>query len=133
MGLLVDDRTVAKDEDFKLELTPRGHDFYEILKSTIDRLDLSFKGKNHDIPSWDMTAPVEDFNVAIRDDLKKNKTHQDKIRSIFIEMHATRLMLNYLYRVERQKTISKSDIYAGFFKSPEVSKYCDQNGIEKAT
>jgi superfamily II DNA or RNA helicase len=133
LGLLVDDRTVARDESFKLKLAPKGHEFYEALKPIINKLDLSFKDKNQDIPSWDMNTPVNDFNLAIRDFLKKDKADQEKLRSIFLEMHAVRLMLNYLYRVERQKTILKSNIYAGFFRSPEVSKYCDQNGIEEAT
>ncbi len=133
LGLLVDDRTVAEDEIFKLELSPSGKDFYDILKPVIDKLDLTFKDKNQDIPSWDMDTPVNDFNLAIRDFINRNKADQEKISTIFIEMHAVRLMLNYLYRVERQKIISKANIYGGFFNSPEVSKYCDQNGIEEAT
>jgi len=133
LGLLVDDRTVAKEETYKIELTPRGHEFYKILKSAIVKINLSFKDKKQKIPSWDMNTSVSDFNLAIKDFIDKNKKSQEKIRAVFLEMHAVRLMLNYIYRVERKKIISKSDIYEGFFKSPEVSKYCDQNGIEQAT
>ena len=63
----------------------------------------------------------------------KYKNKKNTIRSIFLEMNAIRLMLNYLYRVERKKIISKADIYKGFFNSQEVARYCDQNGIEIAT
>ena len=42
-------------------------------------------------------------------------------------------MLNYLYKIERQKTIKKSSVYEGFFKAPFVKMYCDQNGIDIAT
>lgn len=133
LGLLLDDRTIGKDENYKIELTPNGHEFYNLLKPVIDSIDLSFKDKNQEIPSWDMNMAVNNFNSAIKTFTEEDKTLQQKINGIFLKMHAVKLMLNYLYRVERQKTILKSTIYEGFFRSPEVSKYCDQNGIEEAT
>lgn len=133
LGLIVDDRTLAKGEDFELKLTPKGNDFYKTLIPVFKGIDLSFRDKEQDIPSWSMNAPVVTFNLAIRDFIDKDKKKEEQIRAMFLEMYAVRLILNYLYRVERQKTISKSNIYGGFFKSPEVSKYCDQNGIEEAT
>ena len=42
-------------------------------------------------------------------------------------------MLNYIYRIERKKKISKSSIYSGFFSAPFVKMYCDQSGIDIAT
>lgn len=133
LGLLIDDRTVATNEKFNLKLTPKGHDFYKILKPAIEKIGLSFKDKEQDIPSWNMNTPVTDFNLAIRNFIIEDKKKEKQIREMFLEMRAVKLMLNYLYRVERQKTISKTNIYGGFFDSPEVSKYCDQNGIEGAT
>ncbi len=133
LGLLIDDRTLEKDEKLELKLTPQGLIFYRLLKSVIETLNLSFKKKQQNIPSWDMNIPATDFNLSIRSFLLKHKNKKDKIRAIFLEMHAIRLMLNYLYRVERKQIISKIDIYKGFFNSQEVARYCDQNGIEIAT
>ncbi len=133
LGLLVDDRTLPTEEGFRLMLTPKGNEFYEVLKPVIDEIDLSFKDKKQMIPSWDMNTPVGDFNSAVRTFIRKDEDTQRRVRAMFLEMHAVRLMLNYLYRIERQKRVSKSSIYAGFFNSPEVAGYCDQNGIEGAT
>ena len=80
-----------------------------------------------------MNIPETDFNLSIRNVIAKNKNKKNQIRSIFLEMYAVRLMLNYLYRVERAKVISKESIYKGFFNSQEVARYCDQNGIKIAT
>lgn len=65
--------------------------------------------------------------------IKANKKDGTFITNVFLEMHAVGLMLNYLYRVERKKTITKNSIYQGFFSAPFVANYCDQNGIEAAT
>ena len=133
LGLLVDDRTLEKNEKFELKITPQGLIFYKLLKPVIDNLDLSFKKKQQKIPSWDMNTPATNFNLSIRNFLLKHKNKKDTIRAIFLEMHAVRLILNYLYRVERKQIISKADIYKGFFNSHEVARYCNQNGIEVAT
>ena len=133
LGLLVDDRTLEKDEKLELKLNPQGLVFYKLLKPVIENINLSFKKKQQNIPSWDMNIPATDFNLSIRSFILKHKNKKDKIRAMFLEMHAIRFMLNYLYRVERKKIISKADIYKGFFNSQEVARYCDQNGIEVAT
>ncbi len=133
LGLIVDDRTLEENETFELKLNPKGYDFYRILKPVIEKVNLSFGSKKQNIPSWDMNTPVAKFNLVTRNFIKKSKNKKDKIRDMFLDMQAVRLMLNYLYRVERKMIIPKSNIYNGFFNSQEVSKYCDQNGIDVAT
>ena len=133
LGLIVDDRTLEENETFELKLTPKGYDFYRILKPVIEKIDLSFGSKKQNVPSWDMNTPVAEFNLITQNFIKKHKNKKDKIRDIFLDMQAVRLMLNYLYRIERQAIIPKSNIYNGFFNSQEVSRYCDQNGIDVAT
>ena len=133
LGLIVDDRTLEGNETFELKLTPKGYDFYRILKPAIEKIDLSFGSKKQNIPSWDMNTPVAEFNLITQNFIKKHKNKKDKIRDIFLDMQAVRLMLNYLYRIERQTIIPKLNIYNGFFNSQEVSRYCDQNGIDVAT
>lgn len=133
LGLLVDDRTLSKDQEFSLELTPKGEEFYNLLEPLINKLDLTFKDKEQSIPSWDMRVDVSLFNKEMRDFINDKPDIKERVRNIFLQMHAVQLMLNYLYRFERIQIISKAKIYSTFFKSPEVSRYCDQNGIEEAT
>ena len=52
LGLLIDDRTLERNEKLELKLTPRGSAFYEDLKPVIESIDLSFKKKQQSIPSW---------------------------------------------------------------------------------
>ena len=55
------------------------------------------------------------------------------MQKLFLKTHAVSQMLNYIYRIERKKVISKSSIYSGFFNAPFVKMYCDQSGIDIAT
>jgi hypothetical protein len=103
------------------------------LKPVFRKVDLSFKDKSEDVPSWEMSAPTSDFNNAISEFIRSNKKQGTFVSSVFLEMHAVGLMLNYIYRVERKATIPKSNIYQGFFKAPFIANYCDRNGIEAAT
>ena len=61
LGLLVDDRTVEKNEKLKLKLTSKGLVFYKLLKPVIENLKLSFKKKQQNIPSWDMNILATGF------------------------------------------------------------------------
>ena len=133
LGLLVDDRKIGADKEYQLQLTPKGKQFAEILKPVFKKVDISFKDKNDDVPSWEMNAQPSAFNDAIKNFIQKNQKDGGFISRTFLEMHAVGLMLNYLYRVERKITISKASIYQGFFNAPFIASYCDQNGIEAAT
>lgn len=133
IGLIVDNRDYGLSEKYPLELTPEGKRMYDILSPLIDRNDLSFKEKKSDLPSWEMTLNPSDFNQQIWEYIKSKKTARDYITNLFLNTHAVSQMLNYLYRVERKKTIPKESIYSGFFNAPFVKMYCDQNGIDIAT
>ena len=133
MGLLLDDRNFGPDESYNLELTPEGKSFYALLKPLIQKLDLSFSKGEGNIPSWDMKLNPQDFDLSIWKFIKDDKVKRDYVRKFFLNVHAVSQMLNYLYRIERKKTILKSDIYSGFFSAPFVKMYCDQNGIDVAT
>jgi superfamily II DNA or RNA helicase len=133
LGLLVDDRKIGTDKEYQLRLTPIGKHLAEILKPIFKKVNLSFKDKNDDVPSWEMNTQPSEFNDVIKKFIQKNLKEGDFIEKIFLEMHAVGLMLNYLYRIERKKIITKNDIYQGFFKAPFIANYCDQNGIESAT
>lgn len=133
LGLIVDDRKIGADIDYQLKLTPKGKQFAEALKPVFKNLDLSFKKKEGNIPSWEMNTQPSDFNKALKTFVNKNTAGGAFITATFLEMHAVGLMLNYLYRVERKKSITKRSIYDGFFKASFVATYCDQNGIETAT
>jgi superfamily II DNA or RNA helicase len=133
LGLIVDDRKIGADIDYQLKLTPQGKQFAEALKPVLKNLDLSFKKKEGNVPSWEMNTQPSDFNEALKIFVNKNTAGGAFITATFLEMHAVGLMLNYLYRVERKKSITKRSIYDGFFKASFVATYCDQNGIETAT
>lgn len=124
---------IGADIDYKLKLTPKGKQFAEALKPVLKNLDLSFKKKEGNVPSWEMNTQPSEFNEALKTFVNKNTAGGLFITATFLEMHAVGLMLNYLYRVERKKTITKRSIYDGFFKASFVATYCDQNGIETAT
>ena len=133
MGLLVDDRNFGPDEKYNLELTPEGKNLYSLLKPLIQKLDLSFSGGTEGIPSWDMNLKPQEFDVALWEFIKDDKDKREYVQKLFLSFHAVSQMLDYLYRIERKKTISKSAIYPGFFNAPFVKMYCDQNGIDVAT
>lgn len=133
LGLIVDDRKIGADIDYQLKLTPKGKQFAEALKPVLKNLDLSFKKKEGNVPSWEMNTYPSEFNQALKTFINKNTAGGTFIAATLLEMHAVGLMLNYLYRVERKKSITKRSIYDGFFKASFVATYCDQNGIETAT
>ncbi len=133
MGLLVDDRNFGPGETYNLELTPEGKTLYQLLKPLIQKIDLSFSKEERGIPSWDMKLNPQDFDILLWKFIKDDKDKRKYVQKLFLNVHAVSQMLNYLYRVERKKTISKSKIYSGFFNAPFVKMYCDQNGIESAT
>lgn len=133
LGLVVDDRKIGADTEYHLQLTPKGKEVAEALKPLFKKLDLTFKDKDSDIPSWEMNAQPSVFNEALSNFIQKNLKEGKLITKVFLDMHAVGLMLNYLYRIERKTTITKNSIYQNFFQASFVANYCDQNGIEAAT
>ncbi len=133
MGLIVDDRNYKQDETYTLELTPEGMELYRILKPLLNKINLSFSKNVEGIPSWNMKLNPQEFDNLVWNFIKGNKRRKEFVQELFLETHAVSQMLNYLYRIERKKTISKSSIYSGFFNAPFVKMYCDQSGIDIAT
>lgn len=132
LWLIRDERDMLMTDEYKLELTDKWIWLYENLKELINRVDLSFKDKWLDHPSWEMVQDTSYFNTQIRDYIK-DKPFLKEIYEIFISMDAIQLILKYLYKVERKETISKSSIYENFFKYSEVFEYCDQRWIDTAS
>jgi superfamily II DNA or RNA helicase len=133
LGLILDDRKLGADREYQLQLTPRGKQLADILMPVCDKVDLTFKKKEDDVPSWEMNVQPSGFNQVIREFIQKHRSEGEFVSRVFIDMHAVGLMLNYLYRVERKKLIPKASIYGGFFNAPFIASYCDQNGIDAAT
>lgn len=133
MGILVDDRTIKNDEVYQLKFTPDGLNLYKILYKLLNKLNFKFNDSENDIPSWNMDLNPIEYNKLIWEYIKNNQNKKYVVRKIFMKTHAVSQMLNYLYRIERNKTISRNTIYEGFFKAPFVSMYCEQNGINIAS
>jgi superfamily II DNA or RNA helicase len=133
MGIINDDRSFSHAEEYKLELTPEGKSFYEILSPVIAALDLSFVASGDDIPSWDMNLKAQEFNEAIWNFLKHRPEGLVSVQKLFLQTTAVSQMLNYIYKIERKAIIAKSEIYQGFFNAPFVKQHCEQVGIEVAT
>lgn len=133
LGLIVDDRKIGADTEYYLQLTPKGKEVAEALEPLFKKLDLTFKEKDSDVPSWEMNAQPSVFNKALSNFIQQNPNEGKFITKIFLDMYAISLILNYLYRVERKATITKKSIYQNFFQASFVASYCDQNGIEAAT
>jgi len=133
LGFILDDRTLGTNDDYIIKLTPNGTQLFNVLRPLIDTLDLGFKEKDGDIPTWEMKLATQEFNQLIWQYLREHHEAQEYVQQLFIGMHAVGMMLNYLYRVERRREVEKSSVYEGFFSSPFVRMYCDQNGIEAAT
>jgi superfamily II DNA or RNA helicase len=133
LGLVIDDRKVGADIDLELQLTPKGKEIATILEPLLNNIDLSFKDKSRDAPSWEMNVQPIVFNKELSGFINENSDNGKVIINNFIHMHAVSLMLNYIYRVERKVKINKKTIYENFFKADFVATFCDQNGIDIAT
>lgn len=72
--------------------------------------------------------------MVTKDFITPIKNFISKDNKIFIEtmlkMDAVKQMLFFLYFEARLIIIRKTDCYSNFFKSPDVIKYCDKEGIE---
>lgn len=131
LGLIDDDRKYGLDEQYTLKLSIKGREIAKILKPLLDTIDLSFKSREE--ITWDMNTSTSQFNDLLKEYLNKNRSVKNRVFSLFMEMPAVYLMLNYIYRYERKINISKNDICSRFFKTPTMEIYCDRLGIEPAT
>lgn len=132
MGLLVDYRQQAVQEDFTLAFTAAGQKVYNALKGLIDQIDLSFTANEEGEYSWSMNIEST-VNSRIREYLEKDSNLLNLVREVLLTMDAVNLLLKYLYAIQRKKEIRKSDIYNDFFEAPFVKHYMDRHGLESPT
>lgn len=133
LGILLDDRSFGPHEEVPLHLTPVGKQMYEALKPLLKSLDLAFPPDEEGIPSSRMELNEKEYNSRIREFLAKNPKARETFIRTFLRMPAVVQMLSYFYRVAKVKTVARSAVYADFFKTPLVTQFCDQEGIEPAT
>lgn len=129
MGLLVDYRQQALQDDFNLALTGNGVRFYNVVKPLLNVVDLSFNGDDYSL-RMNCESTV---NNEIRNFISQEQELLNSIRSILLEMDAVNLLLKYLYSIQRKPKIQKSEIYTDFFEAPFVKAYLDRHGLENPT
>lgn len=132
MGLIIDFRKEALEQNFKIAFTKRGEEIYKSLKPLLDTLDLSFKNDGKAAISWSMNCE-NTINESIKKFISLDPSVKSLVRDTFLEMDAVSLMLKYLYTIQRKKRITKSEIYSDFFEAPFVISYLERHGLEKPT
>lgn len=131
LGILVDDRKLG-NEEFILKLTPDGEKLADLFSELLKNINDNFKTKKENLPNWDMIESTGYFNERIYNFISKPENLEAKIlfQNLCIEMPAVSLMVNYLLKILRKKSVMKNYIYENFFKTPFVTSFCDQNGID---
>lgn len=132
LGLIKDDRKLGNDVDFLPELTPLGKEFSDAISPLFESIDYSFKDKG-DRVTWEMVTSPEEFNERLRYFISTRPNEEKIVKKVFYSMKAVGLMLNYLYRFERKRVVTKSSIYEHFFEFDFVKTYCEYLGIDTAT
>jgi superfamily II DNA or RNA helicase len=132
LGLLEDDRRASADRPYVPTLTPLGRELLELLKPSLNNVNLNFKIGADSVPSTAMDDEAI-YNNLILNAMRQSDTAANVIRRVFLRMPAVQQMLAFLYHVARETTLTRTYIYENFFKSPLVKRFMDQEGIEEAT
>jgi superfamily II DNA or RNA helicase len=132
MGILIDFREAALEQDFELAFTGDGQEIYTVLRPIIDAIDLSFKADEDGDYSWSMICEGT-VNSTIREFLNRDINARTILRKVFLQMDAVSLLLKYLYSIQRKAVVRKSEIYGDFFEAPFVRAYLDRHGLEIPT
>ena len=132
LGLIIDFRQEALEQDFKIVLTKSGQEIYDTLKPLLKTLDLSFKEEGKAEISWSMNCEST-INDAIKNSLYANIDSKKLLRRVFLKMDAVNMLLKYLYSIQRKSTITKAEVYADFFEAPFVKSYLERHGLENPT
>jgi hypothetical protein len=132
LGLIIDFRQEALEQDFKILLTKSGQDIYDILQPMLKTLDLTFNEDGKAEISWSMNCE-NTINETIKNYLNVNTTAKKLLRSVFLKMDAVNMLLKYLYSIQRKVTITKAEVYADFFEAPFVKSYLERYGLESPT
>ncbi len=131
MGILVDFRS-DPEAGISLILTPKGEKLYQTLLPMLNALDLSFNDSGKTEMSWAMNIE-NTINKTIMEYLQQNSDAYHAMKNIFLNMDAITLFLKYLYSIKRKIVLNKSEVYADFFKTPFVERYCEIHGINPPT
>ncbi|WP_286913387.1 DEAD/DEAH box helicase family protein [Flavobacterium sp. UBA4197] len=129
LGLIIDFRQEALEQDFKIALTKSGHEIYNSLRPMLETIDYSFKEDGKAVISWSMNCE-NTINDTIKNYITENKKAKTLLRNLFLEMDAVSLLLKYLYTIQRKTTITKTEIYTDFFEAPFVKSYLERHGLE---
>ncbi|WP_066439972.1 DEAD/DEAH box helicase family protein [Chryseobacterium sp. CCH4-E10] len=132
LGLIIDFRRDALEQNFKIALTKSGQEIYNTLYPLLQTIDYSFKEGGKALKSWSMNCEST-INETIKDYLVKNPEAKKLIRSVFLKMDALNMLLKYIYTIQRKIVISKSEIYDDFFEAPFVKSYLERHGLENPT
>jgi superfamily II DNA or RNA helicase len=133
LGILEDDRTLPAGEDRPLALTPLGRELRRLLEPELRATDLAFRPDADGGLSTRMAEDEAFYNLLLLKAAARDAEARQAIRRVLLGMQAVQQMLTYLYHVARSHTVSKQRIYAEFFSTPFVKRFCEQEGIEGAT
>ena len=132
LGLILDFRQEALEQDFKIVLTKSGQEVYDALKPLLENLDLSFNEQGKAEISWSMNCE-NTINESIKNYLNENIEVKKLLRKVFLKMDSVNMLLKYLYSIQRKVTIGKAEIYTDFFEAPFVKTYLERHGLESPT
>lgn len=132
LGLIIDFRQEALEQDFKIVLTKSGQQIYNILEPILSTIDFSFNEEGKAEISWSMNCEGT-INGIIRNYLNENQSAKKLLRKVFLKMDAVNMLLKYLYSIQRKIRITKVEVYADFFEAPFVKNYLERHGLENPT
>ncbi len=133
LGILEDDRTMPPGEARSLTLTPLGLQLRHALDKVLQGINLTFPFDSDGVPSSRMANDEAFYNELIMKAANHSKETERLILEVFLGMHAVQQMLAFLYHIVKKETVEKHKIYNEFFIAPFVKRFCEQEGIDKAT
>lgn len=125
LGLIEDARKTHSND---LILTKIGKKFCKTFKPLLDNIDLSMKTKG----SWTLRQSEDYFNTQILNYIDTNKAAFDLWINLMLNFDAFVQYLHVIYFEYRTIIIKKKKLYDGFFESPFVRRYIDNNGIKES-
>ena len=134
LGLIDDDRLRASDNNQPFTLSPSGAEIRALLEPELVGANLGFPVDADGVPSSRMNEDESYYNCLIARALTRvDRAGKLKLYEVFIGMHAVQQMMAFLYQILRRRTVEKRIIYEGFFATPFVRRFCEQEGIEEAS
>jgi len=115
-----------------LELTAKGEELRKALADLLADLDLRFRAAGKGVPSTRMALSPKDYNRRVNEFLSGHAEAHRLFLEIFLNVPAVRQMLSYLQALNISN-IPKYKIYAQFFRTRLVRKYCAEQAIPTPT